>query len=50
MTFVGEKEDIGAGTETSFSLGLEPGSYVLLCNLPSHYAAGMATSLEVSAG
>jgi uncharacterized cupredoxin-like copper-binding protein len=27
---------------------LAPGSYLLICNIPGHYAAGMATPLQVT--
>jgi uncharacterized cupredoxin-like copper-binding protein len=32
----------------SLSVNLKPGSYVVLCNLPGHYAQGMYASLTVS--
>lgn len=44
---VGEAEDIAVGASKQLSLKLEPGSYVLICNLVGHYAAGMHTGLVV---
>lgn len=45
---VGEAEDIAAGTDASFTATLDPGSYVVICNITSHYEAGMHTALTVS--
>lgn len=44
---LGEVEEINAGTSGSVTLTLTPGTYVLFCNLPGHYAAGMWTLLTV---
>lgn len=44
---IGEVEDVANGASATLSLTLEPGSYVALCNLPGHYAAGMATAFTV---
>ena len=44
----GEAEDIAAGTDASFTATLDPGSYVVICNITSHYGAGMHTALTVS--
>lgn len=38
---VGEADDIAPGANTSLALTLAPGHYVLICNDPGHYAAGM---------
>jgi uncharacterized cupredoxin-like copper-binding protein len=54
---VGEIEDIEVGATASLTLDLEPGSYVLLCNLveeedgelESHYQMGMWIGFEVTA-
>lgn len=44
---VGAIRDVNAGQSKSDSLDLKPGKYVLICNLPGHYQAGMYTSLTV---
>ena len=51
-----EVEDIEAGEKTSRSYALDPGKYVLLCNIvedidgieTSHYAQGMWTELTIT--
>jgi uncharacterized cupredoxin-like copper-binding protein len=45
---IGEKEDIDPGSSATLSLNLEPGKYVVICNLPGHYKLGMHTALTVS--
>lgn len=47
LDIVGEAADVAPGDTGSFSADLEPGSYVMICNLPGHYAAGMYGSLTV---
>jgi uncharacterized cupredoxin-like copper-binding protein len=37
----GEAGDIAPGESKPLNVDLEPGHYVLLCNLPGHYADGM---------
>jgi uncharacterized cupredoxin-like copper-binding protein len=44
---VGEIADLKAGASATKSFNLTPGHYVLICNLPGHYAAGMRTDLTV---
>lgn len=44
---IAERENIPVGTTKRLSADLTPGSYVLLCNLPGHYAAGMRGALIV---
>ncbi len=52
-----EVDDLDAGAETSRSYELDPGNYVLLCNIvddsdgseTSHYALGMWTELTITA-
>ena len=44
---VDEIEGIHPGTDGSLSVDLPPGHYVLLCNLPGHYGAGMYAGLTV---
>ena len=44
---VGEISDLKAGASGSKTFDLTPGHYVLICNLPGHYAAGMRADLTV---
>jgi uncharacterized cupredoxin-like copper-binding protein len=44
---VGEAEDIEPGMTKTFTATLDPGKYVLICNQPGHYAAGMHVSFTV---
>jgi uncharacterized cupredoxin-like copper-binding protein len=44
---VGEISDLKAGAGASKTFDLSPGHYVLLCNLPGHYSAGMRADLTV---
>jgi uncharacterized cupredoxin-like copper-binding protein len=44
---VDEVEDIADGATESLSVNLDPGSYVAVCNLPSHYKQGMRVSFTV---
>jgi uncharacterized cupredoxin-like copper-binding protein len=48
IDLVDEAEDIAPGTSTSLSVNLTPGSYVLVCNLPAHYEAGMHAAFTVA--
>lgn len=45
---IGEVEDIAPGTSKRASFKLMPGHYVLICNKPGHYVAGMHTALVVT--
>ena len=45
---VGEQEDIAPSTTTTLSLDLDPGSYVVICNLPGHYEQGMRAGFTVT--
>jgi len=47
IEIMGEIEDIEGGTSQSLTLGLDAGSYALICNLPGHYAEGMHTDFTV---
>lgn len=40
LSVVDEVEDIVPGASTELNVDLEPGTYLLICNLPAHYAAG----------
>lgn len=42
---VGEIEEVGPGQTKSGSFKLTPGKYVMICNLPGHYAQGMYGSV-----
>lgn len=44
---VGEAADIDPGKTETVTFTLDPGKYVLICNQPGHYAAGMHTSFTV---
>ena len=44
----GEVDGIDPGQTRSVTLDLKPGTYVLLCNEPGHFAGGMATTFTVS--
>mgnify|MGYP001488051727 CR=1 FL=1 len=45
---IGEVEDLQPNASKSFEAALSPGYYLLICNVPGHYAAGMAASLNVT--
>jgi uncharacterized cupredoxin-like copper-binding protein len=56
VSIVGEIEPFAAGSDASITLDLQPGHYVLICNilekeesgkLESHYQEGMRTALTV---
>lgn len=44
---LGEVSELEPGKSGSLSLDLKPGLYVLFCNVPGHYGAGMWTTLVV---
>ena len=44
---IGEIEEFAAGLTERVTFTLEAGTYVLLCNIPGHYGAGMTTSFTV---
>ena len=44
----GEIPDVEAGNTKSEEFELTPGKYVMFCNLPGHYAAGMYGTLTVT--
>jgi uncharacterized cupredoxin-like copper-binding protein len=39
--------NIAVGGSKTFQTALTPGNYVLVCNLPGHYAAGMHTTITL---
>ena len=47
VTHIDEIEDIGSGCQAALTLDLDAGNYVLICNLPGHYAAGMHAAFTV---
>lgn len=49
ITEVVEIPPFAAGGSASQTVRLDPGSYVLICNLPGHYALGMHAPFTVSA-
>lgn len=44
---VGGTELVSPGRSSNLRLVLEPGHYVLICNVPTHYQLGMRTDLTV---
>jgi iron uptake system component EfeO len=48
IDIVDEVEDIAPGTNTSLRVGLDPGSYVLVCNFPAHFESGMFAAFTVA--
>jgi uncharacterized cupredoxin-like copper-binding protein len=45
---MGEVENIEAGMADNIKLNLPPGHYMLLCNLPGHFADGMHAEFVVT--
>ena len=48
INHLGEISDLPPGKSGSLTLTLTPGSYLLICNQPGHYQAGMSTTLTVT--
>jgi uncharacterized cupredoxin-like copper-binding protein len=48
VKMLGETEEMQPNAEKTITLDLKPGSYLLICNVPGHYAAGMWTPLTVT--
>ncbi|MGE5616797.1 MAG: copper resistance protein [Bacillota bacterium] len=44
---LGEISDLAPGASGTLAVNLKPGSYLLICNQPGHYKAGMAARLSV---
>ncbi len=44
---LGEVAELDPGKSGSLTLDLKPGKYILFCNVPGHFMAGMWTMLEV---
>jgi uncharacterized cupredoxin-like copper-binding protein len=45
---IDEAEDIAPGTTATLTTDLKAGSYVIICNLPTHYESGMHAAFTVS--
>ena len=45
---VDDVENIAPGTTTGLSVDLDPGSYVIICNVVDHYEAGMHVGFTVT--
>jgi uncharacterized cupredoxin-like copper-binding protein len=48
VKMLGETEEMEPNAEKTVTFDLKPGSYLLICNVPGHYAAGMWTPLTVT--
>jgi uncharacterized cupredoxin-like copper-binding protein len=44
---LGEVSELDAGKTGTLTLTLDPGTYMLFCNLRGHYMAGMWTTITV---
>lgn len=44
---IDEVEDIAPSTRATLTVSLDPGTYVLMCNLPAHYGQGMHIAFTV---
>jgi uncharacterized cupredoxin-like copper-binding protein len=47
-TLIDEVEDIPGGETATLNVTLDPGHYVIICNIKGHYRMGMETELTVS--
>jgi uncharacterized cupredoxin-like copper-binding protein len=45
---LGEVADLKPGRSGTLTLSMKPGSYLLICNQPGHYKAGMSTPFSVT--
>lgn len=48
LDLIDEAEDIVPGVTLSLDVTLDPGQYVIICNLPGHVANGMVVELDVT--
>jgi len=48
LTLIDEVENLVPGATASLSVSLESGTYLVICNLPGHYANGMWAYLTVA--
>ena len=44
----GEVSELDPGKSGALTVALQPGKYLLICNVPGHYGAGMWTEFEVT--
>jgi uncharacterized cupredoxin-like copper-binding protein len=44
----GEVSELDPGKAGTLTVALKPGKYVLICNVPGHFSAGMWTEFEVT--
>jgi uncharacterized cupredoxin-like copper-binding protein len=44
----GEVSELDPGTSGKLTVTLKPGKYLLICNVPGHYAAGMWSEFTVT--
>jgi uncharacterized cupredoxin-like copper-binding protein len=44
----GEVSELDPGKSGTLTVALKPGKYLLICNVPGHFAAGMWTTFEVT--
>ncbi|MGE0598743.1 MAG: cupredoxin domain-containing protein [Dehalococcoidia bacterium] len=47
LTNIDEQEEITPGDTESLKVNLEPGHYVIFCNIPAHYQQGMRIDFTV---
>ena len=47
MKIAGDSGELAPNVLKMVKVDLAPGSYILLCNVPGHYAAGMAVPFTV---
>lgn len=45
---IGETDELEPGQSQTIELTLPPGDYLLICNIPGHYGAGMQTAFTVT--
>lgn len=48
VKIVGEVSDMAPNASKTIDVTLAPGAYLLICNTPGHYAAGMAVPVTVT--
>ena len=48
LELVDEIEDVTPGSTADLTVDLEAGTYVVMCNLPGHFANGMYATFEVA--
>lgn len=46
--YKGEVEELDPGKSGTFTAALQPGKYILACNMPGHFAAGMWATFDVT--